>query len=478
MGKKSKKTTVVTNGTDSGLEPSVVDTVSKENVGLSEMSKKIKKKKRDKFSVAATATVDQVAEAVANGDIVVGKPKKKKNKKDKPVLAVEVKSEVIRNGDGAKHKKKNKKKAKDGEEQPADVPQPKKSDKKAKKQAKQKENKALANTPKVIAADNDVVTSESESEAEEESTAMDKVNQSVLSQHSSVGKDSSDDEDDDSKEAKKSDAAKESTKKTTRIQGPEYSVFVGNLPTAIKKGAIKKLFMPYGKILTIRFRTSEGVSLFKKKDRKEAKALICYVRFTSKEEAIAACAMNGQMVEENRIRVSLQSQKHLGHIASTVFVGNINRKTTDNELYDFFGRVGEIEYVRQISDKGIGYVCFKKGVSIAKALKLNQQQLNGRPLRISKVDPNLQHKRKNKKGNLVDKRRPLAASGAAKRVTQKMAKSPENSQPTNFHGTVAKKQTGGGKKQKHHKKGGGAEHKKKILAQKLAAAAGKPKKFR
>lgn len=134
--------------------------------------------------------------------------------------------------------------------------------------------------------------------------------------------------------------------------------------------------------------------------------------------------------------------------------------------------------MRQISDKGIGYVCFKKGVSIAKALKLNQQLLNGRPLRISKVDPNLQHKRKNKKGNLVDKRRPVAATGAVKRVAQKTAKSPqEKSQPTNYHGTVAKKQTGG-KKQKHHKKVGGAEHKKKILAQKLAAAAGRQKKVR
>uniref|UniRef100_A0A1Q3EXI5 Putative rna-binding protein 34 n=2 Tax=Culex tarsalis TaxID=7177 RepID=A0A1Q3EXI5_CULTA len=479
MGKKSKKTKAVTNGTNSTLEPATVETVPEKNVGLLEKSKKIKKKKKDKPVVAAT--VEQVTEAVGNGELVVTKPKKKKKNKDKPVpVAEEQPAKVVQNGAKHKKKKKNKQTKHDGE-QPADVPEQKESNKKAKTQSKKKKNKAPAK-PKAIPADNDVVTSESESEAEEvadESTAMDRVNQSVLSQHSSAGKDSSDEEDDgdDSKEDTKSDSAKEA-KKSTRIQGPEYSVFVGNLPTTIKKGAIKKLFMPYGRILTIRFRTSDGVSLFKKKDRKEAKALICYVRFSSKEEAIAACAMNGQMVEENRIRVSLQTQKHLGHIASTVFVGNIHRKTTDNDLYDFFSRVGEIEYVRQISDKGIGYVCFKKGVSIAKAIKLNQQMLNGRPLRISKVDPNLQHKRKNKKGNLVDKRRPPVASGAAKRVALKTAKSSkEKGQPTEFHGTVAKKQSGG-KKQKHHKKGGGAEYKKKILAQKLAAAAGKPKKFR
>lgn len=470
MGKKMKKSKVASNGADSALEPTV-ETVPKENVGLSEKSKKIKKKKKDKLSAANL--LNQVTEAVENGELAITKPKKNKNK-GKPVPVAE--QQPVGNGqtdDGSKHKKKKKnkdKRAKNGGDAPADVPEPKKSGKKDKQQLKQRETK-----PKAIAVDNDVVTSESESEVDEEadeSTAMDTVNQSVLSQHSSADKDSSDDEDGD----KKSDSTKEVAKKSTRIQGPEYSIFVGNLPTAIKKGAIKKLFMPYGRILTIRFRTSDGVSLFKKKDRKEAKSLICYVRFTTKEESIAACAMNGQMVEENRIRVSLQTQKHLGHIASTVFVGNISRKTTDNELYDFFGQVGEIEYVRQISDKGIGYVCFKKGVSIAKALKLNQQQLNGRPLRISKVDPNLQHKRKNKKGNLVDKRHPLGpAAGGAKRVAQKAAKSPQD-KSGDFHGAVAKKQ--GGKKQKHHKKGGGAEWKKKVLAQKLTAAAGKPKKFR
>lgn len=449
MGKKSKKTKTTADGSEAALAPTTAD-APKENVGLSEKSKKIKKKKKDK---PLAVPLEKVAESA---EVQVTKPKKKKKNKDKKVKTTEegqkvaAPEEVVGNGksDGEKHKKKKKKKDKNASK-------PEKSPK-----------------PKAIAVDNDVVTSESESEGDEddESAAMDKANQSILGQDVNAGEDSSD-EDDDAK-GKTADAGKEETaKKSTRIQGPEHSVFVGNLPTTLKKGAIKKLFMPFGKILTIRFRTSDGVSLYKKKDRKEAKALICYVRFETKAEAQAACAMNGQTVEGNRIRVSMQTQKHLGHIASTVFVGNIHRKTTDNELYDFFSPVGEIEYVRQISDKGIGYVCFKKGVSIAKALKLNQQQLNGRPLRISKVDPNLQHKRKNKKGNLVDKRRPLpgsAATGAAKRVAYK-AKQQEKGQSGEFHGEVAKKQSG--KKQKLFKKGG-ADWKKKVLARKLTAAGG------
>lgn len=473
MGKKVNKIKTVTSDINSALEPTSVKKVYRKNVDLSDKSTKIKKKK-DKLAVLSTGK--QLTEVIRNSDLVT-KPRKKKNK-SASVLEEQsvVNSEAVGNGqtvvDTERKKKKENQRAKHSVEKPADVPELKKSTK------KQKENNASTKS-KAIVADNDVVTSESDSEAEEEadeSTTMDKVNLSVLSQHSSEDKDSSDDEN--GEDVSKKDENSDSSKKSTRIQGPEYSVFIGNLPTTIKKGTIKKLFMPYGKILTIRFRTSDGVSLYKKKDRKEAKALICYVRFSSKEEAIAACVMNGQTVEENRIRVSLHSQKHLGHIASTIFVGNIHRKTTDNELYDFFDRVGEIEYVRQISDKGIGYVCFKKGVSIAKALKLNQQLLNGRPLRISKVDPNLQHKRKNKKGNLVDKRRPHANTGAAKRVAQKTAKSPDVKMvSTDFHGTEAKRQTGG-KKQRHYKKGGGAERKKKILAQKLTAAAGGSKKFK
>lgn len=433
MGKKMKKNKqekTSQNGIETPMEPSQDD-----NVGLSKKSKKIKKREKQ---LAAAVIPEQVVEDLKNGKIDSTKPKKKKKDKQVPLA----------------------------DEQPVED-KPEKP--KAKKSSKHSKKEKKVSKQKTIAADNDVVTSESESEDEggDQSTEMDKVNQSILNQHTNPEENSSD-EDANPSEDKNSSPVKDAAKKSTRIQGPEYSVFVGNLPTTMKKSAMKTLFKPYGHVQTIRFRTSDGVSLFKKKDRKEAKALICYVRFSSKEEAQAACVMNGQTVEGNRIRVSLHSQKHQGHVASTVFVGNIHRKTTDNELYDFFGRVGEIEYVRQISDKGIGYVCFKKGVSIAKALKLNQQLLNGRPLRISKVDPNLQHKRKNKKGNLVDKNPRLAAvTGAAKRFAQKGK--PQEKNKTDYHGTMAKKQTG--KKFKPHKKGG-AEMQKKILAQKLTAARG------
>ncbi|XP_058814004.1 RNA-binding protein 34 isoform X2 [Topomyia yanbarensis] len=245
--------------------------------------------------------------------------------------------------------------------------------------------------------------------------------------------------------------------KENRFPGREYSIFIGNLPNTAKKSTVKTFFKPFGKILTIRFRTIDGVILLKKKDRKEAKALNCYVRFETKKEAEAACSMNGEIVEGNRIRVSLQSQKQLGHHASTVFVD-----TTDNELYAFFSKVGDIEYVRQISGKYIGYVCFKKGVSIAKALKLDQQLLNGRPLRIMKVNPQKQHVRRNKKGNIVSKKTQSVSEDISFNGVHLTDRQPRKKASSEFLGAVAKPKG-------HYKRKAKKSPSEKKLAQKLTA---------
>ncbi|XP_055533046.1 RNA-binding protein 34-like [Wyeomyia smithii] len=248
--------------------------------------------------------------------------------------------------------------------------------------------------------------------------------------------------------------------KEKHFRGTEHSVFVGNLPKATKKSAVKQIFKPFGKILTVRFRSLDGEVLLKKKDRETAKALNCYVRFETKEEAQAACTMNGHNFEGHHLRVSLQSQKQLGHHTSTVFVGNIHRDTTDNELYDFFSKVGDIEYVRQISGKYIGYVCFKKGVSIAKALKLNQQLLNGRPLRIMKVDQRHQNTRRNKKGNLLKKNVVATGDMTPGKIDDRMLS--KNKSMDGFRGNLAKAKRGPKQVTKTN-----AERKKKMLAMKL-----------
>lgn len=197
----------------------------------------------------------------------------------------------------------------------------------------------------------------------------------------------------------------ESKSTVNKVKGIECSVFIANLPSTIKKSELKALFNKYGTVKTTRFRTNDGQKIFFTKDKQKCSSLNAYVRFSTKEEMEKACEMNGKMVGEHRIRVCPEGKKQIGDVRSTVFVGNIRRGTTENELYDFFGQVGPIEYIRLIPLKFIAYVCFKKGVHMKRVLKMDQQKLNNRPLRIQLVDTQRTNVKLNKKGNLVKRRK-------------------------------------------------------------------------
>ncbi|XP_050079348.1 RNA-binding protein 34 [Anopheles maculipalpis] len=243
----------------------------------------------------------------------------------------------------------------------------------------------------------------------------------------------------------------------------EYTVFIGNLPPTTKKSDLKAIFQKYGTIQTIRFRSNDGRIILYKTVLKDVPSLNAYVRFSSQEEQTRACEMNGQMVGENRIRVCPQDQKQIGNVKSTVFVGNIHKSTTENDLHEYFGRVGPIEYIRYLALKNIAYVCFEKGVSIKKALKLHQEKLNGRPLRIEPVDTQRTNVKVNKKGHLVPRKKlpTKAKDGAGAQKNQKKA-------INEFHGEVSEKKKG--KKRESKKSGLGSAKARKLLANKLRAA--------
>lgn len=107
------------------------------------------------------------------------------------------------------------------------------------------------------------------------------------------------------------------------------SVFVGNLPLNIKRKKLLKLFEPFGKVLGIRFRKSNG-GRFYKKSQITGESLIAFVDFESIVEATASVAVNGANIGDNVIRVNLQaSAKKNGNEPAafdgkrTVFVGNL-----------------------------------------------------------------------------------------------------------------------------------------------------------
>lgn len=107
------------------------------------------------------------------------------------------------------------------------------------------------------------------------------------------------------------------------------SVFVGNLPLNIKRKKLLKLFEPFGKVLGIRFRKSNG-GRFYKKSQITGQSLIAFVDFPSLAEATASVAVNGANIGDNVIRVNLQATaKKTGTEPTafdgkrTVFVGNL-----------------------------------------------------------------------------------------------------------------------------------------------------------
>jgi len=88
-----------------------------------------------------------------------------------------------------------------------------------------------------------------------------------------------------------------------------------------------------------------------------------YILFSTKEEAEKALELNNSVLEENHLRVDKEEKEN--DYESTVFIGNIPFKASEEDIRNHFKSVGDIISVRLIWDKetllckGIGYVTFK-----------------------------------------------------------------------------------------------------------------------
>lgn len=100
-------------------------------------------------------------------------------------------------------------------------------------------------------------------------------------------------------------------------------VFVGNLPTNIKRLKVLKMFKKFGKVLSIRFRTNSGKSFLRKAQISKAPFLIAFVYFDSLEAAKSSLILNGEKVGENSITVDLDTKSEEKDPQNTVVVGNL-----------------------------------------------------------------------------------------------------------------------------------------------------------
>lgn len=126
----------------------------------------------------------------------------------------------------------------------------------------------------------------------------------------------------------------------------------------------------------------------------------CYVLFSTREEAEAACAENNTEFLGKYLRVSLANQKE-HDTKTTIFVGNLYYKTKDEELRDHFKDCGEIHSVRIIRDpithmgKGFAYIRFVNKQGFLQGLKKNLTEFMNRELRVKRaVDIQEENKKK------------------------------------------------------------------------------------
>ncbi|KAJ3315952.1 Nucleolar protein 12 [Boothiomyces sp. JEL0838] len=189
-------------------------------------------------------------------------------------------------------------------------------------------------------------------------------------------------------ETPKSNATETRREKIQKIiEKNERTIFVGNLPvTVIEKAFSEKL--------------PRKQAFIAKKLHEKRESLNAYIVFKESEAAKKALSLNGAVFMDHHIRVDIAEKKQEKQRDSKrcVFIGNLPFDIADEQVWGFFEGVGEIENVRLIRDrktnvgKGFGYVQFKERASVVLALKLNDNELEGRKLRVTRAVESLADK--------------------------------------------------------------------------------------
>jgi RNA recognition motif-containing protein len=185
----------------------------------------------------------------------------------------------------------------------------------------------------------------------------------------------------------------------------ERTVFVGNVPVAIKLKHIKRHFAPCGAVDSVRLRSLPVASpklsrkgAYATKDFREgASSCNAYVVFEDAASVPAALKLNGSELGGHHVRVdtvggSARTQKFNNRLS--LFVGNLDYRVNEEALHAHFSKVGGegVVAVRCIRDKatsfgkGFAYVHFSSVDSLSAALKLDGKLFEGRPLRVSRSD--------------------------------------------------------------------------------------------
>ncbi|NXR29060.1 RBM34 protein, partial [Cinclus mexicanus] len=191
--------------------------------------------------------------------------------------------------------------------------------------------------------------------------------------------------------------AKQQKRKWVADEGAERrTVFVGNLPVSCTVKVLKSLFMKYGQIQSIRFRSLVSVKVSfshsRHKVHPNAKFINAYVVFKEESDAQKALEENGTEIASGfHIRVDTASKTSLYDNKRSVFLGNLSYDIRDDAVREHFHVCGDVVGVRVVRDrrtglgKGFGYVLFENIDAVHLALKLNNSLLMGRKIRVQRI---------------------------------------------------------------------------------------------
>ncbi|CAJ1931122.1 unnamed protein product [Sphenostylis stenocarpa] len=228
------------------------------------------------------------------------------------------------------------------------------------------------------------------------------------------------------------------------------TVFVGNLPLKVKKKTLLKEFKKFGEVESVRIRSvpvqdtkkPRKGAILAKKINDAADSVHAYIVFKTEESAQASLSHNMSLVEGNHIRVDRACpprKKHKGESVPlydnkrTVFVGNLPFDVKDEEVYQLFCGISNlessVEAVRVVRDphlnvgKGIAYVLFKTKEAAKFVVKKRSLKLRDRELRLTHA-----------KADVTPSKRPNPSSAQAPTPSKR-----PNTSSTQAPGTPAKK---------------------------------------
>ncbi|CCK70068.1 Nsr1p KNAG_0D03220 [Huiozyma naganishii CBS 8797] len=260
------------------------------------------------------------------------------------------------------------------------------------------ESESDSDDKKKPAAKKDSSDSESDSDSESGSDSD--------SDSASASSSSSDSNDQERKASDDEEEEAEVETKKSKTQEPA-TLFVGRLSWSVDDEWLKNEFAPIGGVVSARVIMERGT------DRSRGYGYVDFEDISYAEKALKE--MQGKEIDGRPINVDMSTSKPAGGASNdrakkfgdvpsepsdTLFLGNLSFDADRDNLYEIFGKFGEIISVRipthpeTEQPKGFGYVQYTNTEDAKKALDaLQGESINDRPVRLDFSTPRPQNDR-------------------------------------------------------------------------------------